>query len=111
MTMRRRSTSVCSAFSPTERGPKAVGIAMDLICLVWWPAKAAFVFDEEGLRRSWPRCFRPAATPSKCSANAERRSRPFSQLPDGRWVPSPEFCRLTDGNPGHLTRLDDQAGR
>jgi hypothetical protein len=29
--------------------PEAFSIVMDLICLVWWPAKTAFAFDEEAL--------------------------------------------------------------
>ena len=39
------------SFGRKTRGvrPEALGIAMDLISLVWWPTKTAFAFDEEAL--------------------------------------------------------------
>ena len=36
-------------FTANDAGPEAVGLAMDLITRVWFPAKTAFVFDEDAL--------------------------------------------------------------
>jgi hypothetical protein len=98
-------------FLANKAGAEAVGIAMDLIGLVWWPTKTAFVFDEEVLAAQLA-----ALLPARgYTANMLRKRRKavatfFTALPDGRWVPSPKFFSLTDGNAEHLARLDEHGG-
>ena len=84
-------------FTANEAGPKAVGIAMDLITRVWFPAKTAFVFDEDALAARLQ-----AELPARgYTADMLRRNRAavatfFTVLPDGRWAPSPEYLSASD---------------
>jgi hypothetical protein len=77
------------------------GLAMDLISLVWWPLKAPFVWDEEALAQ----LLNEALPARGYTVESVRQHTPsaktfFTQLPDGRWAPSPEYFSLTNGNPG-----------
>lgn len=86
-------------FLANKAGVEAAGIAMDLIGHLWWPTKTAFAFDEEALATKLD-----AELPARgYTADLLRRRREavasfFTVLPDGRWVPSPEYFSLTDGN-------------
>lgn len=81
-------------------GLVAVGVAMDLIMLVWWPTKQPFTFNPEKmaarLHRELPARGYTAATPRR-HQKAIRSF--FTVLPDGRWAPSPKFFSLTGGVP------------
>jgi hypothetical protein len=78
---------------------EAIGLAVDLIGVIWSPTKTAFVFDEEALAAQLA-----AKLPARgYTADLLRRNREavasfFIALPDGRWVPSPEYFSLNDGN-------------
>jgi hypothetical protein len=84
-------------FLANKVGPEAVGIAIDLITFVWWPTKTAFVFDENALAAGLAK-----EVPARgYTADLLRRQRSaiasfFTILPDGRWVPSPEYFSITD---------------
>lgn len=84
-------------FLKNSAGNEAIGIAMDLALRVWWPTKTAFVFDEEALAASLGK-----ELPGRgYSVDLLRRQRSkiasfFTILPDGRWVPSPEYFSITD---------------
>jgi hypothetical protein len=89
------------SFVRKSRGvrPEVLCIAMDLICLVWWPTKTAFAFDEEALAARFAADL-PARgyTPDMLRQNRKKVASFFTVLPDGRWVPSPKYFSLTDGN-------------
>jgi hypothetical protein len=84
-------------FLANSAGNEAVGIAMDLVLRVWWPTKTAFVFDEENLAASLAK-----ELPARgYSVEILRRRRSeiasfFTILPDGRWVPSPEYFGIAE---------------
>ena len=81
-----------------EAGGEATGITIDLIVHIWWPTKSGFAFDEEALAARLA-----AELPGRgYTADVLRKHRGaiasyFTVLPDGRWVPSPEYFRFADG--------------
>jgi hypothetical protein len=84
------------SFFANEAHPVAKAMAGDLAYFVWWPTKDAFVFDEEALAAHFAKR-QPA---SRYTAKLLRRHRKavatfFTVLPDGRWVPSPEYFGVT----------------
>jgi hypothetical protein len=84
-----------------KSGMQAVGIAMDLVCLLWWPTKSPFVFEPKAIAE----CFHeslPARgyTEEILREHAQSAMTFFTVLPDGRWTPSPIYFSATDGNPG-----------
>jgi hypothetical protein len=86
-------------FDANRAGLEAIGAAFDLVYRIWWPTKAAFVFDEEALAARLGK-----ELPARgYTADLLRQHRSaiasfFTVLPDGRWAPSPEYFSLTDGN-------------
>jgi hypothetical protein len=80
-------------------GAGQIGVAIDLIMLVWWPTKSAFVYDEEVLAKLFAEKLPGRGyTPAKLRKYRKAAAIFFTVLPDGRWTPSPEFFSLTDGN-------------
>lgn len=73
----------------------ALSIAMDLVMLVYMPGRHAFTWDAAGLANAIKR---PDTTALLLDAHRDEVSRFFTVLDDGRWVPSPEYFSLTDGN-------------
>jgi hypothetical protein len=86
-------------FLANKAGTEAVAIAMDLIGYIWLPTKIGFVFDEGALAlRLATKLPARGYTSDMLRRNRESVSSFFTVLPDGRWVPSPEYFSLTDGN-------------
>jgi len=90
------------AFTTCNKGSlESVGLAMDLVTIIWWPTKDAFEFDPALLAER----INHAAPGRKINAMklrklAEEARQFFTVLPDGRWAPSPEFFSVTTGSPG-----------
>lgn len=77
------------------------GIAMDIICCIWWPSKNAFTFDPKTLATQLAKEL-PARdyTEQILRENAEDIKTFFTVLPDGKWAPSPQYFSVSNGNPG-----------
>ena len=80
-------------------GIEGVGIAMDLITLIWWPTKQPFEFDIKnlaiGLHERLPA---RGYTEEALARNADAIKSYFTVLADGRWAPNPMYFSLTNGN-------------
>jgi hypothetical protein len=89
------------AMLANKAGLEAVGIAMDLLTIVWWPTKAPFAFDAKALAAQLSELL-PARGYSDdvILRNLSGLRTFFTELPDGRWAPSPQFFSLSNGNPG-----------
>jgi hypothetical protein len=88
-----------------------IGLAMDLVMLVWWPTKSAFVFDEKALTKLFDEKL-PARGYTSAMLRKYRKDAAvfFTILPDGRWTLSPEFFSVNDGNAEFLSaRLGQDA--
>ncbi len=86
-------------FLGNRAGAEASGLAMDLLMLVYWPLKQAFVYDPETLSAT----INQAAPGRDYDADKLKKLRKkaasfFTELDDGRWAPSPIYFSLTDGN-------------
>ena len=87
------------AFLANKAGSEAGGLAMDLIIIVYWPLKQGFLYDPAKLAEK----INHVAPGRKYDvAQLERLKTKvatfFTVLEDGRWVPSPIYFSLTDGN-------------
>lgn len=89
------------AMLANKTGLEAVGLAMDLVTVAWWPTKAPFHWDEEALFELLNTAL-PARgyTVEKLRSNKSQAQSYFTVLDDDRWVPSPEYFSMTNGNPG-----------
>lgn len=89
------------AMLENNAGLAAVGLAMDLIMVVWWPTKAPFKWDESLLSKLLNKAL-PARgyTEETLRQHRDEASSFFTVLENGRWAPSPDFFSLVNGNPG-----------
>lgn len=88
----------------TKAGPMdsfPVACAMDIIFHLWWPSKQPVTPDAVTiigtLSKKLPN---RGYTVEKFEKHRADMLQFFTELPDGRWVPSPEYFSLIDGNPG-----------
>jgi len=82
-------------------GAEAVGIAMDLVALIWWPTKQPFEFDAEILAAQLDSLLPARGYSSETLArNREAIRSFFTELPNRMWVPNPVYFSVTNGNPG-----------
>lgn len=77
----------------------ALGTAMSLVFEVWWPTKKGFQWEPEQLATL---ITAPDVTPQGLEELRDEVATFFTILDDGRWVPSPIYFSMVDGNPGHL---------
>lgn len=77
-----------------EIGSEAFNLGLLLITEIWWPLGQPFAYDTASLAGK-------LAQFGVVSSDLERvrsaASRLFSVLPDGRWEPSPELFKISDG--------------
>jgi hypothetical protein len=86
-------------FLADRANAEAAGVAMDLIARVWWPLKTPFVFDEDALAARLASELPARGYTAEMLRRRRKKIAPFfTVLPDGRWVPSPKYFSLTDGN-------------
>jgi hypothetical protein len=85
-----------------EAGKLGIGLAMDLITIIWWPLKAPFSWEDDGAIADTLNSAVPARgyTAESVREVATAAKTYFTQLADRRWAPSPEYFSLTNGNPG-----------
>jgi hypothetical protein len=82
-------------------GMEAVGIAMDLVMLMWWPSKQPFEFNAKELAaRLRDRLPARGYSEDALMRNYEGIKSFFTELPDGKWAPSPTYFSMSNGNPG-----------
>ncbi|WP_426026437.1 hypothetical protein [Brevundimonas sp. TSRC1-1] len=78
----------------------AKGLAMTLVFGVWEPGRQPFAYDPDQLFERLSAGGHTGITRDELEQNKAGAQRYFVVLDDGRWVPSPEFFSVTDGNPG-----------
>jgi hypothetical protein len=92
--------AILTSTAPME----AVGIALIVLSLVWWPTQTPFEWDEKRLlvklRSQLPGC---DYTLDQLARNRSEAQSFFCRLDDGRWVPSPEYFSLTNTDPGRAS--------
>jgi len=90
-----------NAMLANKAGMYAVGIAIDLIFFLWWPTKTPFLFEPQALSEFFRMKLPSRGYTADSFRNYQEGLRTFfTELPDGRWVPSPAYFSLTNGNPG-----------
>jgi len=87
------------ALLANKSGAEASGLAMDLLLIIYWPLKQAFIYDPENLAARM-NVVAPGRgySASKLKKLKKKASTFFTVLEDGRWAPSPIYFSLTDGN-------------
>jgi hypothetical protein len=89
------------AMTENKVGFFSSGIAVDIICLIWWPTKDAFDFDPKSLAlRLATELPARGYTEQTIQDNAEGIKTFFTVLSDGKWAPNPKFFSLSNGNSG-----------
>jgi hypothetical protein len=92
------------AFMSHNVSPVAGAVAMDLLLHVWWPTKEPFAFNS-----STHAAFLNARAPGRkytaemLQSNHAEIASFFTELPDGRWAPSPKYVSMTSVNPGQAS--------
>jgi len=84
-----------AAFEAADEDPAVLGLAMKLVVEVWYPSRAGFQWNPERLAAQIKA---PDVTSQALEEARDRVAKFFTVLDDGRWVPSPEFFSMTDGN-------------
>lgn len=84
-----------------ESSPEAGALAIDLLVVLWSPAKAPFTWDakeiSDKLNSVAPK---RGYTAQKVESLKQEASLFFTELHDGRWAPNPRFFSVSNGNPG-----------
>ncbi len=79
--------------------PVAFAFIFDIIMAIWWPAKEPIVVDAEQIVNQLKLRFPGRGYTLKKFEEAKPGILNFfTVLPDGRWVPDPEFFSLTGGD-------------
>lgn len=76
------------------------GLAMTLVCGIWEPERQPLVYDAAAILARLRAAGDTGTTAADMKKYENDAQRFFVVLDDGRWVPSPEFFSVTDGNEG-----------
>ena len=80
-----------------DSGPITAAMVMDLIMVLWFPAKQPLVIDDEQIVETLNKFFpRRDYTVELFRTHKAEIKQFFVELPDGRWVPAPRFFSVTD---------------
>lgn len=88
------------ALLKVKGNPASHGLAMTLVFGIWAPERQPFVYDSDALFARLRGMGQTGIKRSDLDDYKEGAKRFFVILDDGRWVPSPEFFSVTNGNEG-----------
>ena len=89
------------AVPESKAGAEGKRIALDMIGCIWGPSKNAFTFDPKILATQLAKELPERNyTEQIIRENAEDIKTFFTVLPDGKWVPSPQYVYRLQCRPG-----------